>query len=180
MLIDGQFLFPMAMLRHSFDGYYMNVQGAIFSNRGPSGKLRQLNGSRTTSGHYFTLNNSTWRHDQLMREAKAHAKFANHTTGITSEDRIMQKSVSSTADQVLNAIRDRHHAENVAQGVKQKGVVLATIVDGTLIFGSRPKIHLSDESWRAEAERIAVAKPGLKVVALKVVGSVVSGGVNWE
>jgi len=186
MLIDGQYLFPLRLLRLHFDGYYFDRNGGLFSTRGSAGRLKQLNGSRTPSGHYYTLSGTTYRHDVLFNEAKAHQQFRANTTGMTEADLAMQKAVVQT----VGAIKDmrlgdipegvRSYARNVEDGVARKGVILATVVGDKLVFGTNPKVHTTDNSWRDEAERIAKLRPGLKVVALKIVGSVVSKGVHWE
>jgi len=186
MLLDGRHLFPLRLVIFSLDGYYMSKDGAVFSTNGSTGVLRQLNGSRTSSGHYYTLKTNTYRHDQLFAKAKAHAQFLTHTSGITREDVQMQRAVAQTAE----AIRDLHlgdipagvraHAPSVHDGITRKGVLLGTVDGDILVFGSKPKLHLTEASWRDEAERIAKLKPGLKVVAFKIIGSVVAKGVHWE
>ena len=143
-------------------GYYLDAHGAVYSTHG-NGLVKRLAGSRRNCIQYYTLNNRSYRAADLLKSAKANPTFAQETLA----------SVSQTA-------ADRAHASNTEDGVKARGVVLATIQDGKLHFGSEPKLHLTQKSYEAEMERIAHASPGTKVVALKVVRSVVAGKVVWE
>ena len=158
-------LFHLTAVDSSLTGYFIDAHGAVYSNRG-NGLIKRLTGSRTSSNNvYYTLNNRSYRAGDLMKSAKANPMFARET--------------SMDAERAVTT-SDRSHAASAEAGVKQRGVVLATIQDGKLHFGSEPKFHLTQKSYESEMERIARASPGVKVVALKVVRSVVAGEVVWE
>jgi hypothetical protein len=52
--------------------------------------------------------------------------------------------------------------------------------DGSISFSANPAVHTNEQSWKTEIERLALASPGKRYVAVQVVGSVVSGGLVWN
>ena len=168
MLLNDQHVFPLERVRSTWRGYFINAKGEFFSNR--QGSLRRLAGSSTPSGRYYTLAGQTEREDRVTKLALAHKDWAKEVTPPSA------KVAALTA----SSPKGRSHAASLAQGIAARGVVLAVEEDGKLLFGSKPVIHTSEASWKDEATRVAMLNPGKRVVALKVVGAVVAGGIRWE
>jgi len=64
--------------------------------------------------------------------------------------------------------------------IKGRAVLIASVEGDSLVFGTKPKLHIGEKSWKAEMTRLATVAPGTKFVALQIVTSVVAGGVRWE
>ena len=47
-------------------------------------------------------------------------------------------------------------------------------------FSSRPKVHASEASARAECERLATTNKGKTFMYVEIKGSVKASGVNWS
>jgi len=102
-----------------------------------------------------------------------------------------EEKLATEADDILNQIRaragkldnstpDRLYAVDMGSAVRQHAVLIASIEDDKLLFGTKPKLHIGEKSWKAEMQRLAVVAPGTKFVALQIVASVVAGGLKWE
>lgn len=168
MLIEGQNLFPLNNITSLGSGYYMSAAGQIFS--GKSGKLVRLSGSNTTSGRYFTLSGRTHREDQLVRDARRHKLFDKETAvaGVLEAPKTVK--VDGTK---------RSYASSMQEAITLRGVMIAAVQGDRLIFGTKPKTHITEQSWKDEMTRLATVSPGTKFVAVKIVQSVVAGGVTW-
>lgn len=179
MLIENRFLFPLNEIVNGngiyfyqglASGYYMDVNGAIYSTRRGKG-LVQLNGSRTVSGHYYTIGGTSYRHDKLFEAAKKSKTWAAHVGGGLVEPMIGTRGSEK-----------RSYAPNLPSAIKQHAVMIASVTpDGyKLIIGSNPKFHLGEDSWRSEMQRLASLKPGTKFIALEIKAAIIAGGVVWE
>lgn len=175
MLVNGQYLFPLRTLSSQIgDSYFLSADERVFSNR--SGTLVELKGSKTSSGTYYKFGQqygSGWRHDSIVKLARAHKTWAAEILGA----KITQKPQEVAA---WPTPADREHATSAEDGVKAKGQIIGRLHNGRLVFGHDPKVHLSDVSVSAEMTRLASVHPGVKFVALKITKSVISGGVVWE
>lgn len=171
-------LFPLEKARSGFRGYYIDAKGGVYSTQQQS-KPKQMLGSRAYGSSQptrtFTLNRNSYSGSYLLTLARQHADFAKETTPVTQA---VMAAVAATA------VGKRSHASSVADGLKAKGVVIAQVaVHGGqefLLFGSKPAIHMTEQSYKDEMTRLATGKPGTKFVAVKVIATVVSGGVSWE
>lgn len=173
-------LFPLIKVNARYEGYFLSKEGAVYSTK-RSSKLSDAPYKMAGSGYgylkYYTLNKVSVDGNSLLRLAKAHKDF---NADVMSP--VITKLNSSLASQA--GAGKRSHAQDVAQGIKERGFVIAQVAmhDGKehLLFGSKPAIHMTEASYRDEMTRLAAQKPGAKFVALKIVASVVSGGVQWE
>lgn len=52
--------------------------------------------------------------------------------------------------------------------------------DGTPLFSPKPKVHVTELSAKAEAERLAKENPGVRFMIVKRYGEVVCGGMVWS
>lgn len=66
---------------------------------------------------------------------------------------------------------------DVATGRWIIGTVTA---DGQYSFAARPRIHESQASVIAEAERLAINNPGTTYIQVRLEGQVTAGGVHWS
>ena len=187
MKIGDHYVFPLSMLEaHGMNGYYIDRQGDVYSTRqSPNGR------KMTGSNGYVTLNGVSYNKRVLLLRAKVHREFlietakskADIVTIVAKDEPASWPSVSE-AREVLNAPKDRSHAKSVAEGIKSRGWVIAQVAthEGVqhLMFGSKPAINTTADSYTNELTRLASAKPGTKFVALKIVSAVVSGGLSWE
>ncbi len=189
MLIDGHNLFPLNNIDPNANGYFMDTLGYIYSQRARKGQLTKLIGSITNSGHYYTLGGRTIRADDLTRNARNHKSWGAETSGISTEaaDILNQIRARSTARKNADMPRtdilkiiDRTYAQNMNAAILNRGVLIASVQDDKLLFGTNPRIHVGEESWKAEMQRFAKVAPGTKFVALQIITSVVAGGLKWE
>lgn len=171
-------LFPLIKLNARYEGYFLSKEGAVYSTKRsskPSDAPYKMTGSGYGYLKYYTLNKVSVDGNSLLRLAKAHKDFNVDTSA----------PVAGVAPKVVTvAGTKRSHATALDQGIKGRGFVIAQVAvhDGQehLLFGSKPAIHMTEASYRDEMTRLAAQKPGTKFVALKIVASVVSGGVQWE
>jgi hypothetical protein len=168
MLVQGQNLFPLNNTCSAGSGYFMNALGQVFSTK--SGNLLRLSGSTTKSGRYYTLNGRTHREDQLVFGAKRHKDFTRETS---------PAPVVNVVDAPVLGAR-RSYATSMQEAIKLRGTMIATVQGEKLVFGTDPKIHTTEQSWREEMARLATVSPGTKFVAVKIVQSVVAGNISWE
>ena len=168
-------LFPLVKLEARLSDYFISTDGTIFSTKQtPAG--RRMYGTGNSQAHrYVTLNNVSYPVRELLARAKIHSDFARETGLIkTVEKAIVASEVSS----------DRRHATTIEQGLAQKGWMIGRVDEHKgekfIVFGSRPKIHLTADSVTSELTRLATAKPGVKFFSVKVDKSVIAGAVMWS
>jgi hypothetical protein len=152
----------------SLDGYFITATGRIISTR--KEKPAFLQGSRTPSGHYYTLGGRSYCAGLLGLWLAAAGR-----QGIWPSS---AEKVAPSTEPRLPPGRTLDPQEAITGG----GYVLATVQDGRLLFGTRPTYHVgaeAEKTAKAEAERVA-AVSGKKVVVLKVIGAVTAGQVVWE
>jgi hypothetical protein len=151
--------------------YYIDRDGRVWSNR--TGSLVQLHGSKSGKYTYFKLGGGPYgnshRHDQLFALAKRHPRWEIETAP--------EVAAWPTAKVTKEVVRGGLPVED---GVKAKGAIIGRVHKGHLVFGSEPKIHLSDKSVKDEMVRLATAYPGVKFVRLNIAETVVAGSVTWE
>jgi len=182
MLIDGLHLFPLNNINPRFSGYLMDSDGTIYSQKARKNKLTKLWGSTTTSGQYYTLSGNSYRADDILRQARSHKAWFSEVGNEAQRilDGIRSRNLVNTGEVVHNNEPDRSYAVSMNNAIKHRGVLIATIEGDKLLFGSKPKIHIGETSWKSEMERLARVAPGKKFVALQIVASVVAEGLRWE
>jgi hypothetical protein len=169
MLIEGRNLFDLSLVRAAFKGYFMDASGNIFSNK--SGKIKPMLGSATASGKYYTLNGQTYSGTSIKNSAVG--------TRFYAETKATLGAPQVSAPALAGSPTDRSYATSIDNGIKQRGVVICSVVNERLVFGSDPKIHTTAASWKGEIERLARNNPGVKFIALRVDSAVVANGVTW-
>ena len=169
-------LLSLAKVMPQLNGYFIDpATNDIYSTKSsPTSVPVRLKGtvSVSTGRRTFTLSGRPYTHSYLIEVARPHInKLRNE-----------QKTPSVPVG--LGTPRDRSHAANVTAGLTVKGVVIAQVAkhngEDFLMFGSKPTIHTTEQSWRAEMTRLATTKPGTKFVAFKVDSTLVSGGLQWD
>jgi hypothetical protein len=177
MNLSNMHVFPLVKMDQYMDGYFMDQAGNVYSNKtSRNGTLTKMGGSRTPSGTYYTLNKRTHRSDDLYARAKRHPAFA---VEVNPSAVAVAKAVMSQGG--LPVALPANKAKSAAKLVEVKGYVLATVgPTDRLVFGTDPVFQLDEVTATTEAQRIAMLKPGTRVVLLKAVKSVVAGGVKWD
>ena len=165
-------VFPLKSIDIYMDGYYMDKDGNIWSTKGRAGAPTKLMGSSTPSGRYYTLNKRTHRAEDIRRRAVHHGKFALETTPSTSQPAVAPHPCAAALPQ--------GRTKSARAMAEAKGFILATLSpNDRLVFGTDPVFHLTSETAKAEAERIA-GITGAEVVMLGVIGKVKVQKAVWE
>jgi hypothetical protein len=164
MLINGMNVYPLSEYSNGLHGYFMDKDGSIYSNK-VWGDLKKLKGSRTPSGQYYLLGSKNISGAYLYNTVKSRSDFKRHAL---YHPVILPNGTAPVV--------------SVADGIKERGWVIATVaeVDGdmTLVFSTKPVIHLTREKANAELERLAALKPGTTFVKLRIDGGRVMGGMQ--
>lgn len=170
MIIEGiSGLFPLTKIDGRMAGYYMNAQGHLYSTRKSKTPTRLL-GTYTSGIHYFTLASDRGRQrvkrsDELIAQAKLHTDWAKETG----------------QSPVITKIKDRTDIDRplVATGIEKKGYIIGQVQGEAIVFGSKPKIHLTLDSVKTEVERLAQKSPGVQIIYLQIQGGAVAKGIHW-
>lgn len=176
MQIGTQYLFPLSKVDSRLTGYYISADGKIYSTKqSADGRLMTGSGSYGSRVRYFTMNSQSYDGSVMYRRAQQHADWKTETTKPTAS--------IAVADKTGAKVTGRSHAASVKAGVTGRGVVIARVAvhDGVehLLFGSKPALHMTEQSYTDEMTRLATQYPGVEFVALKVVKSVKAGGFTW-
>jgi hypothetical protein len=198
MMIHGKNLFPMQLVLTGSQGYFMDADGEIWSERARKGSLVKLAGSRTPSGRYVTLATNArfgqaYKLEQLQRQARAHADWTKHVLTLAQTATLSKVDLASAlglkgpvaakvAPSIAAALKaaERHHAASVDAGIKARGWIIGTVNEGAITFGLNPAIHTVEQSVNDEIDRLAKLRPGVKFVKLQIQGAVTAGSVVWE
>ncbi len=175
-------MFPLNIFGSRFAGYYVSREGEIWSTRSTrAGKpLYKMKGSvsksRSRPGRYehhqttnqiapvrkrryVTLNHMTFFVDNLVQRARSDARWDKETAAV-------QESNTNVANNAS--------VSNVGQFIVGRNNAA-----GQLTVAETPKVHDSEASAKTEAQRLATLNPGMSFVVLRVMASVVTGGVQW-
>jgi hypothetical protein len=178
MLINGLYVFPLSKMDVTMYGYFMDKDGNIFSTK--SGMLKRMSGSRVPGGHYFTLNKRTYRQSFLISMARNNDHFALETRSPKAAAPDVVKSVVIQGGRsTMEGLPGR--SKSAASAISARGWMLATVgPSDRLVFSTDAVFHLMETTANDEAVRIATLKPGTEVVIMRVIKSVVAGGVTWK
>lgn len=178
MIVNGVAgLYRLSSLNAQWASYYADAQGNVYSVR-TSAVPKKMMGSVTGGRRYFTLtcNNGhtqTVAQDQLIRNLRSKIDFERETS-LTQPAAAVQAAVTN------RDAAQRNHAASLAAGVKAKGYIIGRVQGEAFAFGSKPAIHTTLASVRSEAERLAVANPGVEYVYFKIEGSVKASSLVWS
>lgn len=142
----------------------------------------------------------------LARRATAHPDWAKETTtsavgttasqqSITKDPSILTKMPASLGKSAvpapvpsLNAVGiptlptppvASNHATTLVQGIYLRGFIIGRVENGVILFGSKPPIHLTEDSVKAEVARLAAKSPGTQIIWVKIQGAATVNGINW-
>lgn len=179
MQLSGLNVFPLVKMDRYCDGYFMDVNGVVYSNKtSRNGTLTRMQGTRQPSGHYYTLNRRSYRADALVSQARRHAEFGKETSAVVPPV-VLPRAVVSQGGLPVQIVGNK--AQRASKLLESKGYVLATVgPSDKLVFGTDPVFQLDLATAEQEALRIATMKPGTTVVLLHAVKSVVAGGIKWN
>ena len=180
-------LFPLSHIRPGYVGYFMDVNGHVYSTKQFT-TPRKLAGSTTGYGamqrtiYSFTAagrRQAVQEHGAtLFAEAKRHALWTKETstTHVTVSMPDFAKGLGN-----VNKVDDSIHAATIVQGIKQRGYIIGQVVSGSgaIVFGSKPKIHMTEESVKAEVARLAAKSPGTQIIYVKIMGAATSHALAW-
>lgn len=172
-------LFPLDLAYQRLKGYYLSADLTVYSTRRGLTPVK-MSGSKAFGAYHrnYTLNGVSYTETYLRGLVGGNSAFKKSFAEHTSAPKV------AAAVEAKSKVSNRSHAQAVDQGIKSRGFVIAQVAmhDGQehLLFGSKPAIHMTEQSYKDEMTRLATSKPGMKFVALKIVASVVSGGVKWE
>lgn len=96
---------------------------------------------------------------------------------------IKMKEVVAPKNKFVAQIQKDQAVPKVALAVPQNsgnGFIIGSRQGGVFSFAVMPVVHPTLAAGRAEAERLANKNPGKKFVLVCIMGSVQSGGINWE
>lgn len=178
-------LFPLSNINASYTGYYMNSDGHVFSTKKVTTPQRMIGASQgfgSTRKVIFTFSTGgrrpvTEQGATLFANAKRHANWVKETT---DQAIAMFPAAKKTIFPASSITTERDHATDLAAGLKSKGYVIAKVDGGALVFGSKPVIHTTLDSVKAEVQRLAEKSPGMQIVYLKVEGIAVANSINWQ
>ncbi len=156
-------VFPLNLIRLSLDKYFISATGDVYSTKRGKASLMYGNGN-----HYVTLSNMSYDKRTLLRQAKEHHEWPSH----------MAPYVTNAAP--VKAVPAPAKAVPAPAPATSAGYVIATQTKDGLIFGSKPKVHLTLQDVKVEMLRLATLNPGVKFIRLKIDGSVIAGAVTWE
>lgn len=177
------YLFPLVKLESRLENYYMDSTGSVYSTA--KNKFPQcLAGSHDSiyRSPKYTLKGVLYNGADLVRRAKLFKNFKAET----SEDAPGTHSFSAKDIDCLKEalLPNRSHASTIDEGLSAKGWLIARVdissAGEVLMFGSKPAIHLTNDSVKAEMLRLAKLKPGVKFVSFKVDKTCVASEVIWK
>lgn len=158
-------LFPLSRINAQLTHYYMDSSGNVFSTKQSTVPKKML-GTVTSGYRYYNLRTSRGaineRADLLISKCKNHSDWKRETSLSSGPD------VSEFTDEV-----------NIKQAVAGHGYVICQVVNNALVFGSKPKIHTTLASVKAEVERLANKSPGVQIAYLQILGSAIAGSLVW-
>lgn len=159
-------VFPLQGVLIGCAHYYMARDQKIYSDKS-KGPAKWLKGSLVNGVRYYTLNTLKYKEGYIAYKIVMHHQ---HDFLRQTEQRNSQMKVTEMKTASLN---------DVVEGVKRKGTIIGSIVNGKLVLGTNPKFHYTDSTVKAELARLATVAPGTTFVALKVTSSVVAAGLVW-
>jgi hypothetical protein len=149
-------LFPLRYLSGCFDDYFLDVDGNVYSNKIKSKGFVKLS---CTNGGSYKLGTRIRTREFLLRTAKMNSNWNSiMPMPFTTKKNVTENSVIPTNGQFI----------------------IASVVDGKLVIGSNPKVHIESSSLTTEMERLAKACPGTQFIALMVTKTCVAGAVKWN
>lgn len=173
-------LFDLSKCDVQWQGYWMNGSDEIFSTK-MGGNPRRMTGSRTVSGTYFTFSRNgsgnSYNKTQITGRARLHRDFAKETAIlVVSKDELIKPRAAVALEKMVG----RDHAVTPQEGIKQKGYIIGSLVGDALLFGSKPQVHTTLKSVKAEMERLAAKSPGRTMIYCKIEGSCRAASMVWE
>ena len=179
-------LFPLKNINSAYDGYYMNLQGEVFSTKRfttPQKMLGSTQGFGTMKRQIYSFSSTQFRQPRtehgtvLFANAKRHKDWAKETAVTT--DTVAMPAFGDKPKSIFPGMTDRNHAQTLQDGLKAKGYIIGQVQGEALVFGSKPKVHTTLTSVKAEVARLASQSPGTQIVYLKIEGAAVANGLAW-
>ena len=188
MLIHGMHLYDLSNVYPAWAGYYIDADFNIYAHLIPRhSKMQRLIGIKTDSGRVYSLHQFLYsiayikamvlrNADTFYRETRSTAPAENMTQSQPAPE---QTSIADQETDENQSPSQCSHASTITEGIKARGVVIGCVIDDRLVFGTNPKIHTTESSWRKEIERLARNNPDMTFVFLQIGGGLTVGKVTW-
>lgn len=151
-------LFDLSKLGAQYNGYFVDREGKVYSNK--QGTLRALKVSAPSNTFNKYWNLSTNGYAQAIRT-----------------DRF--EEMLNRSDEYRSFVK-APKSDSAPAAIMSKGFIIGSVSSDSVSFSSRPKVHTTEASARAECERLAIANKGKTFVYVEIKGSVKATGVNWS
>jgi hypothetical protein len=181
---------PLSLVTSRWDGYFVDRAGVVYSNKKTDAvdHVRVMKGTRPygTSHRNYTLNRVSVQGPYLLSQAKKVSTWMKQTapyTDVSTPAEVAALPEEAKPQWPFPTDKAKSDAylgkkQDVLQAVKDRGFVIASIVDNKLVFGSEPKIHSSVVSANEELARLANTSVGTVFVRLDINAAVVAGGLT--
>lgn len=154
--------------------YFINVTG----HRPENGFIFRVYSRLQSSGEQFIFKFN--EENYIVRQIKGYRYGVFTFSSSDGSYRVKIHRSNITKAIVLNIMLTIPKKESVMPFEnRNKGWVIARIVDETLSFGTHPKIHSTRHSAETELRRLCSGNPGLTFVIFESVGLGVHGGFNF-
>lgn len=151
-------LFDLSKLGAQYNGYFVDREGKVYSNKQGTLRALKVSAPANTFNKYWNL--STNGYAQAVRT-----------------DRL--EEMLNRSDEYRSFVKDAKSVSAPA-AVMSKGFIVGSVSSEGVSFSSRPKVHASEASARAECERLATTNKGKTFMYVEIKGSVKASGVNWS
>lgn len=150
-------LYPLRKVANYLVGYHVDATGQVYSTKQGT-TPRKMTASGTSHKYWcFSYNGTsrTMRTDEL--------------------DRYLAKDIGFQAwKKDASVISLEQHA------TQSKGFIVGSMSDSGVSFSSRPKVHDTEQSARAECERLASMNKGKTFLYVEIKGCVKATGLSWS
>lgn len=153
-------LFDLSKLGSQYCGYFVDREGKVYSNKQGTLRALKVSAPSNTFNKYWNLSTNgyaqavrTDRFDEMLNRSDEYRSFVN-------------------AAKALGAV--------TPAATMSKGFIVGSVSPQGVSFSSRPKVHTSEASARAECERLATTNKGKTFMYVEIKGSVKASGVNWS
>jgi hypothetical protein len=152
-------LIALDFLGARYNGYFFDRQYNLYSNK--SGTHVKLLGTFTGGIRRYTLSGLVITAANLKScviDSAAWKKFW----------RDFDNKATSANPDIVKTVPERGDS------------IIASIVDGRLVVGTNPKVHVTAKSLTDEMTRLANVSPGTLFIALTVSKTCIAGEIKWS
>lgn len=185
MLVSNMNLFPICRAIPGIPSdYYVDRQYNVYSTRAGKHPLL-MQGSRAGGDRYYTFAGSGTRSSKALRQAisTVHGDFIRETEPTQHQMSIFPSQTGNKVAQAVTGNMTKSsstHYQTADAAIQGRGVIIGSVDEqGFISISAKPAVHVTGESARKEAERLAQANPGKRFVRLQIIDAVQVAGVRW-